>query len=71
LDALLGLLLLALYVAAIVALASAVTYGAVKIFPTRDYSKEKDKDGDSTPKPPSDGSSSGGRLFRKAKRGAA
>jgi hypothetical protein len=67
LDALLGLLLLAVYVVAIVALAGAVTYGAIRIFPTRDYSKDKD---DGKP-PPSDGDAPVGRLFRRAKRGTA
>jgi hypothetical protein len=69
LDALLGILLLAGYVTAIVALAGAVTYGAIKIFPTRDHSK---KDGeDKKPPPPSDGDAPAGRLFRRAKRGTA
>jgi hypothetical protein len=67
LDKPLGLILLAVYVVAIVALASAVTFGAIKIFPTRDYSKDKDQD----QKPPPDDGSPAGRLFRKAKRGAA
>jgi hypothetical protein len=69
LDALLGLILLAAYVIAIVALAAAVTFVAIKIFPTRDYSK-KDED-DKPPKPPSDGDAPAGRLFRRAKRGTA
>jgi hypothetical protein len=68
LDKPLGLILLAVYVVAIVALASAVTFGAIKIFPTRDYSKDKDQD---QKPPPSDGDAPAGRLFRKAKRGAA
>ncbi|MBA2740398.1 MAG: hypothetical protein H0U46_00125 [Actinobacteria bacterium] len=61
-DAILGLLLLALYISGIVALAAGVTYAAIKIFPTKDRKK---KDGD-TPTP--DESSSGGRLFRRSKR---
>lgn len=69
LDAFLGLLLLALYVVGMVGLAALVTFVAIKIFPTKDRpSKNQDA-------PPSDdgasGASGAGRLFRKAKRGAA
>ena len=67
-DALLGLILLAGYVIAIVGLAGAVTYGAIKIFPTKDRPK---KDDEERKPPPSDGDAPAGRLFRRAKRGTA
>jgi len=69
LDQLLGLLLLAGFIVAIVGLAAAVTFGVVKIFPTERTPKKPDK-----PEVPSgDGTVAGaaGRLFRKAKRGEA
>jgi hypothetical protein len=67
LDAALGLLLLAVYIIGIVGLAALVTWGAIKLFPTKDRpSKSKD---DTTP-PPSDDGNAAGRLYRKAKRAA-
>jgi len=66
LDALLGLVLLALYIVGIVSLAAGVTYIAIKIFPTKDRPSKKPDD--STPS--DDGGSGAGRLFRKAKRAA-
>lgn len=46
-----------------VAFAAAVTYVAIKIFPTKD---RPDKEPE---KPSDDGAGGGGRLFRRAKRG--
>jgi hypothetical protein len=69
LDRLLGLVLLALYITAIVGLAALVTYAVVRIFPTERNPKKPDK-----PDAPSSGNgaeSAAGRLFRKAKRGIA
>jgi hypothetical protein len=67
LDDALGLLLLLVYIVAIVGLAAAITYAVIRIFPTERNSK-RDKDDSS---PPTRGEeSSGGRLFRKAKREA-
>jgi len=66
LDALLGLVLLALYIVGIVSLAAGVTYIAIKIFPTKDRPSKKPDD--STPS--DDGGGGAGRLFRKAKRAA-
>jgi hypothetical protein len=64
LDDLLGLVLLAAYIAAIVGLAAFVTFVAIRIFPTRDRPGKK-------PEPPSeDGDAPSGRLFRRAKREA-
>jgi hypothetical protein len=65
LDSALGLLLLALYVTGMVGLAAAVTYVAIKIFPTKDRPRKTPDD-----TPPSDDGSGAGRLFRKAKRAA-
>jgi hypothetical protein len=65
-DALLGLVLLAVYVVGMVALAALVTYAAIKIFPTKVTSKKQDGDGT----PPADDGSAAGRLFRRAKREA-
>jgi hypothetical protein len=64
LDTLLGLVLLAGYIAAIVGLAAFVTFVAIKIFPTKDRPGKK-------PEPPAaDGDAPAGRLFRRAKREA-
>jgi hypothetical protein len=64
LDTLLGLVLLAAYIAAIVGLAALVTFVAIRIFPTKDRQAKK-------PEPPSpDGDAPAGRLFRRAKREA-
>jgi hypothetical protein len=68
LDRILGLLLLALYIAAIVGLAAAVTFAVIRIFPTERTPKkpdEPDKTGKTT------GSDSGGSLFRRSKRASA
>jgi hypothetical protein len=67
LDDVLGLAMLALYIAAVVTLAAAVTFVAIRIFPTKDRRK---KEGDDQAPPPSDDGTGGGRLFRKAKREA-
>jgi len=67
LDALLGLVLLALYIVGIVSLAAGVTWLAIKIFPTKDRPSKKPED--STPS--DDGGGGAGRLFRRAKREAA
>jgi hypothetical protein len=66
LDQLLGLVLLAIYIAAIVGLAGLVTYLAIRIFPTKSHSSKKD---DGAP-PSSDDGAGAGRLFRRAKREA-
>ena len=67
-DEALGLLALAGYITAIVGLAAAVTFTVIKIFPT----ERNPKKGDKSDKPGTNGDGeSGGRLFRKAKRGAA
>jgi len=70
LDQLLGLLLLAVYIVAIVGLAALITWGVIKIFPTQRTPTKPDK-----PQAPSgDGAASesgAGRLFRRAKRGTA
>jgi hypothetical protein len=67
LDQLLGLILLAVYIAAVVGLASGITYVVIRIFPTERTPKKPEK-----PETPSgDGATGAGRLFRRAKRGAA
>ena len=64
-DKALGLLLLAGYILAIVALAAAITWAVIKIFPTERNPKKNDK----TDKPGTNGDGeAGGRLFRRAKR---
>jgi hypothetical protein len=68
LDAALGLVYLVLYIVAIVGLAALVTFGAIKIFPTKDRPTKKEKGDDTSP--PSDDGAGAGRLFRKAKREA-
>jgi len=66
LDKALGLLLLAGYILAIVALAAAITWAVIKIFPTERNPKKNDK----SDKPDANGDGAGqGRLFRRAKRG--
>ena len=66
LDKALGLLLLAGYILAIVALAAAITWAVIKIFPTERNPKKNDK----ADKPGANGEGeAGGRLFRRAKRG--
>jgi hypothetical protein len=69
LDDVLGLLLLAVYITAIVGLAALVTWAVIKIFPTERNPKKPDN-----PDAPSSGNGSSegaGRLFRRAKRGTA
>jgi hypothetical protein len=66
-DRALGLLALSAYIIAIVGLAAAITFAVIKIFPTERNPKKSDK----PDKPDANGGTeSGGRLFRKAKRGA-
>lgn len=65
-DQALGLLLLAAYITGIVALAAAVTYAVIRVFPTERNPKKPDK-----PDASSDDGNAAGRLFRKAKRGIA
>jgi hypothetical protein len=62
LDQALGLFILAVYVVSIIALAGFVTYGVIRLFPT--------KDRPSKPEPPSGDGTPAGRLFRKARRAA-
>jgi hypothetical protein len=66
LDRALGLLLLAVYITAIVGLAALITFAVIKIFPTERTPKKPDK-----PETPSGDGTAQGRLFRRAKRGAA
>jgi hypothetical protein len=63
LDSILGLLILTVYVVAIMGLAGLVTYGVIRLFPTKDKPSSPDK--------PSDDGTPMGRLFRRAKRGEA
>ena len=66
-DDVLGIFLLVLYILGILSLACAVTYAAIRLFPTKDRpSKKKD---DEAP-PPSDDGAGAGRLFRRSKREA-
>jgi hypothetical protein len=65
LDQVLGLVMLAAYIVAVVGLAAGITWAIVKIFPT--------ERGDAKPDEPKKEASSndaapGGRLFRRAKR---
>jgi hypothetical protein len=60
--------MLAVYITAVVGLAAAITWAVVKIFPTESNSE---KPPDEKKQPPSNDSVPGGRLFRRAKRGAA
>jgi hypothetical protein len=62
LEQALGLLILAFYVVAIMALAGIVTYGVIRLFPTKDRPDKPDS--------PSEDGTGAGRLFRKAKRAA-
>jgi hypothetical protein len=68
LDDVLGLLLLAVYITAILAISAGVTYAVIRIFPTERNPKKPDK-----PDTPSSGNGAegAGRLFRRAKRGTA
>ena len=64
-DQAIGLFILAAYVVIVVGLAGAVTYGVIKLFPTRDDTNKPDK-------PSDDGSGEPqGRLFRRSKRATA
>jgi hypothetical protein len=66
LDQVLGLILLAGYIAAVIALAAGITWGVIRIFPTERSPKKDDK----SAKPEANGSGQGqGRLFRRSKRG--
>ena len=66
-DEILGLVLLALYIVAIVGLAALITFAVIRIFPTQRTPKKPDKT-----ETPSSGDGTGeGRLFRRAKRGTA
>lgn len=67
LNEILGLLLLAVYIVAIVGLAALITFTVIKIFPTERNPKKPDK-GEG---PSSDDGAGAGRLFRRAKRGTA
>ena len=63
-DRVIGLLILAVYVVLVVGFAGLVTYGVIKLFPTKDETDEPDK-------PSDDGTGeSQGRLFRRSKRAA-
>ncbi|HEU5263121.1 MAG TPA: hypothetical protein VFU34_00685, partial [Gaiellaceae bacterium] len=68
LDNVLGILLLAVYIVAILGLSALVTFAVVKIFPTERNPKKPDKP---QQPPPGNGGEGAGRLFRKAKRGTA
>jgi hypothetical protein len=65
-DQLLGVLLLAVYIAGIVGLAAAITWAVIKIFPTERTPKKGE-----TAEAPSNGASrppQAGSLFRRSKR---
>jgi hypothetical protein len=66
LDRVLGLLLLAAYIVAIVGLAALITFAVIRIFPTERTPKKPDE-----PETPSGDGTGAGRLFRRAKRGTA
>jgi hypothetical protein len=69
-DEVLGLLALAGYIVAVIALAAGVTYAVIRIFPT----ERKPKNGDATESAPSkadekqSGDAPAGNLFRRSKR---
>ncbi|MBA3382469.1 MAG: hypothetical protein H0T97_11510 [Actinobacteria bacterium] len=67
-DKALGLLLLAGYITAIIALAAGITYAVIRIFPTERNPRKNDKDDKSGTNGDGEGQ---GRLFRRAKRGTA
>jgi hypothetical protein len=73
-DRALGLLLLAVYIVAVVGFAALVTFVVIKLFPTERTPRTPQEPGNDG-RPPSGGStrggSVGGRLYRRAKRGAA
>ena len=62
----LGLLLLAVYIVAIVGLAAAITFAVIKIFPTERNPKKPDQPEDSDSERGTE--SAAGRLFRRSKR---
>ena len=64
----LGLLLLAVYIAGVVGLAAAITFAVIKIFPTERTPKGTDKPDDSDSERGTE--SSGGSLFRRSKKAA-
>ena len=68
-DELIGLILLAVYITAIVGLAALVTYTVIRLFPTKRTPDKPDKP--DKPETPSGDGTGQGRLFRKAKRGTA
>ena len=63
-DRVIGLLILAFYVVSVVGLAGAVTYGVIRLFPTKDKPDKPDKPSDDGTGEPQ------GRLFRRSKREA-
>jgi hypothetical protein len=69
LDRVLGLVMLAVYILAVVGLAAAITWAVVRIFPTESNS-EKPPD-EKKKQPQTNDSQPAGRLFRRAKRGEA
>jgi H+/gluconate symporter-like permease len=70
LDDLLGLVYLAGYIVAIIALAAGITWAVIKIFPTQRSPKKDEKD-EKPAKADANGSGEGqGRLFRRSKRGS-
>ena len=70
-DQLLGLLLLAFYIVAVVGLAALITYAVIRIFPTQRTPKKPDAADKPTSGDGVVGESGAGRLFRRAKRGTA
>ncbi len=66
-DDIIGIALLVCYIVAIVALAAAITFAVIKIFPTERKPKSPDDQSSSHPPASSDGDG-GGKLFRKSKR---
>jgi hypothetical protein len=69
LDAALGLVFLAGYIAGIVTLAAAITYAVIRIFPTERNPKKDEKPGKSDTPAAKNGETRGGSLFRRSKRG--
>ncbi|HXF98910.1 MAG TPA: hypothetical protein VNJ46_09895 [Gaiellaceae bacterium] len=65
-DQLLGLLLLAVYIAGVVALAALVTFAVIKLFPTERTPTRREAD-----EAPSGDGPARGRLFRRARRSTA
>jgi hypothetical protein len=65
LDQVLGIVFLAVYIVAIVALAAGITWGVIRIFPTERNPKKDEKPA----KAEANGGGEGqGRLFRRSKR---